>query len=158
LESNPTRAILRDLIAGDLPPAAGIQELERRYRAMTPFGTDIEACMSAACRAHAAEVGTVLVITDADGKHVFGQAPDPGYDKNDRRMTETYRQLMTSVPAWHVDETADATRAAGNACSSVEYPIYVMPASKLRYADDDGPAVCRFGDYLISYDAPIAAN
>lgn len=156
VQSDPTKTILRDLAAGELSPVAAGPELERRYRAITQHGTDIEACMSAACRTYEDTVGAVLVITDRDGSRVFGQATDPGLDKNDQRMSATYNLLIRSVPGAHVEEMAKSAHAVGKTITSVEYPVYVMP--RHDYAGEDGPAVSRFGDYLISYDAPVATD
>ena len=148
MQQSPIPDMIADLAAGNITPASSIAELRMRYRKDRLCEAEAKACMTHACRAHAAAVGSVLVVTDDAGKICFGHVVDPGLDTDDPEMAATFQQLGKVIDAGHAAGIV-AARPTTDTSSSVEYPVFAMPA--FEYERAHGQAVEAFGTYLISF-------
>jgi len=148
LESSPVPHMVSDLAAGRITPVASLAELKMRYRKDRISDADAATLMTHACRAHALAVGSVLAVTDKDAKICFGFVPDPGLDPDDPGMAPVFQALGRTIDAGHAANIA-AARPESDPRSSVEYPVFVMPA--FSYERIHGRAVEAYGTYLISF-------
>ncbi|KJS14399.1 MAG: hypothetical protein VR78_10160 [Hoeflea sp. BRH_c9] len=148
LQSSPIPDMIADLAAGNIKPVSSTRELRMRYRKDRISEADAKTCMTHACRAHAAAVGSVLVVTDELGKICFGFVPDPGLETDDPKMAPVFRTLAKMIETDHAANII-AARPTSDSRTSVEYPIFVMPAFK--YDRGHGHAVEAFGNYLTSF-------
>ena len=148
MQQSPIPEMIADLAAGNITPASSIAELRMRYRKDRLCEGEAKACMTHACHAHATAVGSVLVVTDDEGKICFGYVPDPGLDTDDPEMATVFQQLGKAIDAGHAAGIV-AARPTTDTSSSVEYPVFAMPA--FEYERDHGQAVGAYGTYVISF-------
>lgn len=152
LESSPVPHMVSDLAAGRITPVASLAELKMRYRKDRISDADAATLMTHACRAHALAVGSVLAVTDEDAKICFGFVPDPGLDPDDPEMAPVFQALGRMIDADHAANIA-AARPESNPRSSVECPVFVMPA--FSYERVHGRVVEAYGTYLRSFRLPV---
>lgn len=153
MQQSPIPEMVADLAAGNITPVCSITELRMRYRKDRLSEAEAKACMTHACRAHAASLGAVLVVTDYAGKICFGHVPDPGLDTDDPEMAAAFHQLGKTIDAGHAASIV-AARPTTDTSSSVEYPVFAMPA--FEYERAHGQAVEAFGTYLKSFRITVA--
>lgn len=148
MQQSPIPEMIADLAAGNITPASSIAELRMLYRKDRLCEAEAKACMSHACRAHATAAGSVLVVTDDGGNICFGHVPDPGLDTDDPKMATVFQLLGKTIDAGHAAGIV-AARPTADASSSVEYPVFAMPA--FEYERAHGQAVEAYGTYVISF-------
>lgn len=148
IQQSPIPEMIADLAAGNITPVCSTGELRMRYRKDRISEAEAKTCMTHACRAHAAAIGSVLVVTDDAGKICFGYVPDPGLETDDPEMATVFQQLGKTIDAGHAAGIV-AARPTTDTCSSVEYPVFAMPA--FEYESAHGQAVEAYGTYLISF-------
>jgi len=153
MQQSPIPEMIADLAASNITPASSIAELRMRYRKNRLCGAEAKACMTHACRAHAEAVGSVLVVTDDEGKICFGYVADPGLDTDDAEMAAAFQLLGKTIDAGHAAGIV-AARPTTDTSSSVEYPVFAMPA--FEYERAHGQAVEAFGTYVISFRITVA--
>lgn len=152
LESSPVPHMVSDLAAGRITPIASLAELKMRYRKDRISDADAATFMTHACRAHALAVGSVLAVTDEDAKICFGFVPDPGFDPDDPEMMPVFQLLGRKIDADHAANVLLA-RPETNLRSSVECPVFVMPA--FSYERVHGRVVEAYGTYIRSFRLPV---
>ncbi len=148
IQESPIPEMIADLAAGEIAPVCSIAELRMRYRKARLSEAEVKTCMTHACRAHAAAFGSVLVVTDHEGKICFGYVPDPGLETDDPEMAAAFEQLGKMIDAGHAASTV-AARPTSATSTSVECPVFAMPAFEYKRAH--GQAVEAYGTYLISF-------
>lgn len=153
IQQSPIPEMIADLAAGNITPVSSTGELRMRYRKDRISEEEAKTCMTHACRAHAAAVGSVLVVTDDAGQTSFGYVPDPGLETDDPEMATVFQQLGKAIDAGHAASIV-AARPTSDTSSSVEYPVFVMPA--FEYERAHGQAVEAFGTYLISFRITVS--
>ena len=151
IQSSPIPEMIADLAAGHITPVNTTGELRMRYRKDRISEDDAKTCMTHACRTHAAAVGSVLVVTDESGKICFGFVPDPGLETNDPKMAPVLRTLAKMIDTDHAANIIAARPS--DSSTSVECPIFVMPA--FEYERADGRTVEAYGTYLTSFQIPL---
>lgn len=152
LEQSPVAQMISDLASGRLTPVMPLSEIQMLYRDARISEAETATLMTHACRAHALAVGSVLAVTDKDGKICFGCVPDPGLDPEDPEMAPVFHALGQKIGADHAANIA-AARPELDLRTSVECPVFVMPA--YSYERIHGRAVEAFGTYLISFQLPV---
>ena len=148
IQESPIPEMIADLAAGNITPVWSTAELRMRYRNDRISEAEAKTCMTHACRAHAAALGSVLVVTDDTGKICFGYVPDPGLETDDPEMAAAFEQLGKMIDAGHAASIV-AARPTSDTSTSVECPVFAMPAFEYKRAH--GQAVEAYGTYLISF-------
>tara|TARA_R110002020_G_scaffold132437_2_gene295760 strand:- start:375 stop:911 length:537 start_codon:yes stop_codon:yes gene_type:complete len=147
IQSSPIPEMIADLAAGHITPVSSTRELRMRYRKDRISEDDAKTCMTHACRAHAAAVGSALVVTDHTGKICFGFVPDPGLEINDPKMAPALRTLAKMIDTDHAANIIAAQPS--DSSTSVECPIFVMPL--FEYERTHGGIIEAYGTYLTSF-------
>ncbi|WP_417426896.1 hypothetical protein [Hoeflea sp.] len=153
IQQSPIPEMITDLAAGNITPVFSTGELRMRYRKDRISEAEAKTCMTHACRAHAAAVGSVLVVTDDAGKICFGYVPDPLLETDDPEMATAFHHLGKTIDAGHAAGIV-AARPTTDTSLSVECPVFVMPA--FEYERAHGQAVEAFGTYLTSFRITVA--
>lgn len=154
LQESPIPEMIADLEAGYITPVSSTNELRMRYRKHIKTEAEAKTFMTHACRAHAATVGSVLAVTDRDGKICFGYVPDPGLEMDDPEMLPACQTLWRMIDQGHA-ATVAASRPKSDPRKSVECPIFAMPA--FDYDRSHGQAVEAYGTYLTSFRLRVPA-
>tara|TARA_R110002020_G_scaffold116694_1_gene267315 strand:+ start:14307 stop:14705 length:399 start_codon:yes stop_codon:yes gene_type:complete len=123
-----------------------------RYRKDRLIEADAATCMTHACRAHALAVGSALVVTDKVGRIYFGYVPDPGLEPDEAEMRNAFQALGRMIGTDHAANIA-AARQKTDTRTSVECPVFVMPAFPYKRAD--GRSVEAYGTYLKSFSLAV---